>query len=81
MYGWTELIDFSRTMLLVCTEDLHYKREADWVGHKIRSHPWRDQELTTPMGLETHRAVYWGQDEEDSVHPRRSKGKVHTALM
>ena len=27
------------TMLLVCTDDLYYKREADWVGHKIRYHP------------------------------------------
>ena len=27
------------TMLLVCTDDLYYKREADWVGHKFRSHP------------------------------------------
>ena len=54
-------------MMLVCTDDLYYKREADWVGHKSRSHPWRYQELTTPMGPEAHRAVYWGQDEEGSV--------------
>ena len=32
---------FQSTMLLVCTDDLYYKREADWVGHKIRSHPWK----------------------------------------
>ena len=64
----------------MCTDDLYYKREADSVGHKIRSHPWRDQKLT-PMGPEAHMAVYWGQDEEGSVHPRRSKGKEHTALM
>ena len=25
------------TMLLVCTDELYYKREADWVGHKIWS--------------------------------------------
>ena len=47
-----------RTMLLVCTDDLYYKREADWVGHKFRSHPWRYQELITPMGPEAHKAVY-----------------------
>ena len=68
-------------MLLVCTDDLYYKREADWVGHKFRPHPWRYQELITPMGHEADKAVYWGQDEEGSVHPRRSKGKEHTALM
>ena len=32
-------------MLPVCTGDLNYKIETDWVGHKIRSHPWRDQKL------------------------------------
>ena len=42
----------------VCT-DLYYKRKADWVGHKIRSHPWRDQKLPIPMGPEAHMAVYW----------------------
>ena len=50
------------TKLPVCTDDLYYKREADWVGHEIMSHPWRDQELTTPIGPEAHMAVYWGQD-------------------
>ena len=68
-------------MLLVCTDDLYYKREADWVGHKFRPHPWRYQELLTPMGPDAYKAVYWGQDEESSVYPRRSKGKEHTALM
>ena len=69
------------TMLLVCTDDLYYKREADWVGHKFRLHPWRYQELLTPMGPEAYKAVYWGQDDESSVYPIRSKGKEHTALM
>ena len=38
------------TMLPVCTDDLYYKRKADWVGHKIRSHPWRDQTKTNCHG-------------------------------
>ena len=59
----------------VCNDNLHYKREADWVGHKFRSHTWRDKKLPTPMGPEAHRSVYWG-----SVHPLRSEGKEHTAL-
>ena len=50
------------TMLPVCTDDLYYKREADWVGHKFRPHPWRYQELLTPMGPEAYKAVYWDQD-------------------
>ena len=50
------------TMLPVCTDDLYYKREADWVGHKFRPHPWRYQELLPPMGPEAYKAVYWGQD-------------------
>ena len=37
--------------------------------------------LPTNMGPEAHMAVYWGQDEEGSVHKLRSEGKEHTALM
>ena len=67
-------------MLLVCTDDLYYKREAAWVGHTIRPHPWRDQKLPSPKGPEAHMAVYWGQDEEGSVQTLRSEGKEQTAL-
>ena len=67
-------------MLPVCTDDLYYKIEADRVGHKIRSHPWRDQKLPIPMGPEAHMAVYWGEDEEGSVQTLRAEGEEHTAL-
>ena len=36
--------------------------------------------VPTTMGPEAHMAVYWGQDEEGSVHKLRSEGKKHTAL-
>ena len=67
-------------MLPVCTGDLYYKREADWVGHKIRSHPWRDQKLPIPMGPEAYMAVSWGEDEVGSVQTLRAEGKEHTSL-
>ena len=58
---------------------------SGWEAQKVR-YPHSSKldavlPVPTPMGPEAHRAVYWGQDEEEegSVHTLRSEGKEHTA--